>query len=89
MGHPLVRSFRDEFDREWEVRAIQEELTEGRRRFLPSPELAHGWLLFTRGEERRRLHPLPPGWYVASEELLSRWVEDATQAPPAGQDAAH
>lgn len=82
MQHPLVRIFRDHFNREWEVRAIQEELAEGRRMFLPKPELADGWLLFTSGEERRRLYPLPPGWYVATDDLLSRWVEEAKLIGP-------
>jgi hypothetical protein len=82
MAHPLVRSFRDDFDREWEVRAVQEELTERRRQLLPRPELAEGWLLFTSSAERRRLYPLPPGWYVASDELLTRWCDEAKVATP-------
>lgn len=79
MPHPLVRIFRDDFDREWEVHAVQEELTDRRRRLLPRPELADGWLLFTSGAERRRLYPLPPGWYVASDQILTRWCDDASE----------
>lgn len=85
MSQPLVRVFRDERDREWEVRAIRDELTERRRKCLPAPELAEGWLLFTSGEERRRLFPLPPGWFAASEKLLSRWVSDLSDAPLVGR----
>jgi hypothetical protein len=76
----VVRSFRDGFDREWEVRAISANAgneSERRRSYQPKPELAQGWLLFTWGTERRRLFPLPPGWFVATDEVLSRWVEDA------------
>ena len=75
-----VRTFRDELDREWEVRAVREPLTERRLRLLPRPELAHGWLLFCFGEERRRLAPLPPGWMVATERQLTRWCDDAEPA---------
>jgi hypothetical protein len=82
MAHPLVRIFRDDLDREWEVRAVQEDLTDQRRRLLLRPELADGWLLFTSSSEHRRLYPLPPGWYVASDELLTRWCGDASLVAP-------
>jgi hypothetical protein len=38
-----------------------------------------GALLFDSGEAQRRLVPLPAGWYIASEALLSRWCEEATR----------
>ena len=75
-----VRVFRDELNREWEVRAVREALTERRARLLPRPELANGWLLFCLGEERRRLAPLPPGWFVATDVQLTRWCDDAVPA---------
>lgn len=75
-----VRIFRDELNREWEVRAVREALTERRVRLLPRPELANGWLLFRLGEERRRLAPLPPGWFVATDVQLTRWCDDAEPA---------
>jgi hypothetical protein len=75
-----IRIFRDELNREWEVRAVREDLTERRMRLLPRPELANGWLLFRLGEERRRLAPLPPGWFVASDVQLTRWCDDAEPA---------
>jgi hypothetical protein len=75
-----VRIFRDELNREWEVRAVRDTLTERRARLLPRPELANGWLLFCLGEERRRLAPLPPGWFVASDVQLTRWCDDAEPA---------
>lgn len=90
-GREWVRTFRDGLDREWEVRAIQEQLTERRTRLLPRPELAQGWLLFTRGAERRRLDPLPPGWSLASDSVLCRWCDDANEVQPAptgGREAA-
>jgi len=86
-----VRTFRDELDREWEVRAVRDSLTERRQRLLPRPELAHGWLLFCLGEERRRLAPLPPGWFVANDVQLMRWCDDAESASrgrPAANPAA-
>jgi hypothetical protein len=76
----IVRIFRDELNREWEVRAVRECLTERRMRLLPRPELANGWLLFRLGEERRRLAPLPPGWFVATDVQLTRWCDDAEPA---------
>ena len=77
-----MRTFRDSGNREWEVRAIQEQLTERRTRLLPRPELAQGWLLFTCGEERRRFDALPPGWTLASDSLLCRWCDDAAPVIP-------
>lgn len=86
MEQPVVRVFRDEYDREWEVRAISDDLTERRRRCFATPELANGWLLFTSGNERRRLFPYPAGWFAADEKVLSRWVEDVSDALPLGCD---
>lgn len=81
-GEQVVRTFRDDANREWEVRAIQEQLTERRTRLLPRPELAQGWLLFTCGEERRRFDALPPGWALATDGLLRRWCDDAAPVMP-------
>ena len=80
-----MRTFRVNCDRVWEVRAIREPLTERQTRLLPRPELADGWLLFTSGEERRRLDVLPPGWTLASEALLCRWCDDAALVPARGE----
>lgn len=73
-----LRTFRDERNQEWEVRAIRPHLVDRRRRLL-ADDLANGWLLFTLGMERRRLAPLPPGWHEATETQLVRWCEDAEQ----------
>lgn len=42
-----------------------------------NPALMSGALLFDSGEAQRRLEPLPAGWYIASEALLTRWCEAA------------
>jgi hypothetical protein len=79
-----LRTFRDERDQEWEVRAIKPPPPTERRRRLIADDFANGWLLFTLGMERRRLAPLPPGWHQASDTQLVRWCADAEQVagPP-------
>ncbi len=81
----LPRTFSDETNREWEVRAIHPRRTE-RRAPLVAADLANGWLLFTLGLERRRLAPLPPGWHEASEVQLKRWCADAEQVAASSHD---
>ena len=78
MAHPLIRVCRDDVNQEWEVRAVQEDLTERRKRLLPRPELAHGWLWFIYSTEHRPLDPVTSGWYIATDELLTRWSNDAS-----------
>jgi hypothetical protein len=74
---PLLRIFRDYFGREWEVYVRCVDPAESEPSDLPNPLLMLGSLEFDSGQERRRLTPLPPGWYVAPDELLSRWCEKA------------
>jgi hypothetical protein len=74
---PLLRIFRDDFGREWEVRVILDRAAESASALL-NPALMLGALLFDSGEAQRRLEPLPAGWYVASEALLTQWCEAAT-----------
>jgi hypothetical protein len=78
---PLLRIFRDYFGREWEVRAFENEQVEAQTDVAKNPALARGSLVFDSGEQRRCLAPLPPGWYVASDELLSRWCANAVPLP--------
>jgi hypothetical protein len=53
----------------------------GLRIALP-PILAHGWVVFECGEERRRIAPIPSGWHELAEgELLQLW-EVAEKLPP-------
>ncbi len=79
-----LRSFCDQRDREWEVRAIRPVPTDRRRARVVSDEMANGWLLFTMGMERRRLVPLPPEWHEATDSQLVRWLTDAERVatPP-------
>lgn len=76
-----LRVFWDERNCPWEVRAIQPPDTERRARLLP-PAHANGWLLFSLGEERRRLAPLPADWREASEAQLERWWQEAHPVEP-------
>ena len=76
-----LRVFRDQRDCGWEVRAIRPPDTERRARLLP-PAHANGWLLFSLGEERRRLAPLPTDWREASNEQLEQWWHEARPVEP-------
>ncbi len=77
---PLLRIFRDYLGREWEVSACSGAPSPDAAA-APDPEYAPGSLSFVSGEERRRLTPLPPGWFVAPDEQLSRWCESAEVDP--------
>lgn len=77
-----VGTFVDETNRHWEVREIRERILPGRSELLARPEFSDGWLLFSSGDERRRLAPLPPGWREASEVQLRRWCADALPSRP-------
>ena len=41
------------------------------------PELRDGWLVFARGMERRRLAPVPEGWWRAEEAELRGLLQAA------------
>lgn len=82
-SHPEVSSFVDERERKWEVREIREPLLPERINLLARPAFSSGWLLFSSGEEKRRLAPLPPGWRIAPETQLRRWCADALPVKPA------
>ena len=63
MEQEIVRRFQDAVGTEWEVREIHvPSLSIVPRKFLPKPEFADGWLLFTCEGERRRLAPCPSDW---------------------------
>lgn len=70
------RTFKDERDMEWEVRAIKPAIRD-RRAPVVRADHANGWLLFTLGLERRRFAPLPPNWNEAGEAELKRWCATA------------
>jgi hypothetical protein len=78
---PLLRIFRDYFGREWEVRAFENEEGGAQMDVARNPALARGSLVFDSGDQRRCLAPVPPGWYMATDELLSRWCANAVPLP--------
>ena len=78
---PLLRIFRDDYGREWEVRTVAYDGSIAGDTAAANPALIQGALLFDAGEAQRRLVPPPAGWYVASEALLTRWCEMATRLP--------
>lgn len=44
---------------------------------LLTPGLEAGWLCFERGDEKRRLSPIPAGWDEASDEELEALFQQA------------
>lgn len=76
-SQPDVIAFADDANRTWEVHEIRTPILTERRGQYVRPEFAEGWLLFMSGTERRRFAPLPPGWRLADEKQLKRWVEVA------------
>ena len=73
---PVV-AFTDESDRAWEVHEIRDPILPNRSELLLRTGFAAGWLLFTSGQERRRLAPYPAGWRLADDALLRCWMNDA------------
>lgn len=43
---------------------------------------AQGWLCFERGEQRRRLSPIPPNWNRATEAELQAYCQAARPVRP-------
>ena len=43
--------------------------------------LAEGWLCFERGDDRRRLTPIPKDWLKATDEELEQYRESARRVP--------
>lgn len=78
---PLLRIFRDYFGREWEVRAFSGEGHDEATAETSNPALVSGSLVFDSGDQRRCLTPIPPGWYIATDERLSRWCAGAVPLP--------
>jgi hypothetical protein len=64
-----------------ERRRLERRRRPGIRIALP-PRLAHGWIAFECGEERRRIAPIPPGWEHLSEAELRELWGQAEQLPP-------
>lgn len=68
----------------WQVwNVVPGQHSESRRnapRHLP-PSLANGWLCFESLAEKRRLHPVPPGWEEQSDDGLWHWCTTAEPVP--------
>ena len=62
-------------------RAADRRHGKGVRIALP-PRLAHGWVAFECGDERRRVAPIPAGWCELPEPGLRELWRDAEQLPP-------
>jgi hypothetical protein len=84
-----MRTFVDESGTQWEVREIHvPTLAVVPKRFLPHPEYAEGWLLFSTARERRRIAPVPSDWMTRPSTELSTWcanamlVREATRPTP-------
>lgn len=54
----------------------------GELRIALPPRLATGWLAFECGDERRRLAPIPEGWFELSEDRLRALWSAAELLPP-------
>jgi hypothetical protein len=62
-------------------RGQQRRRLRGVRIALP-PRLAHGWVAFECGDERRRVAPIPDRWVELSEAGLRDLWREAEQLPP-------
>jgi hypothetical protein len=62
-------------------RGQQRRRMRGIRIALP-PRLAHGWVAFECGDERRRVAPIPEQWVDLSETGLRDLWREAEQLPP-------
>ena len=67
------REFFDPQGRRWEVWEVHPRVAT--RPVLP--ELAEGWLAFESSWEKRRLAPIPPGWWDLSAEALQKLCQTA------------
>ena len=56
-------------------------LTDSGPRVKIDPRLATGWLAFDSAHERRRLAPVPEGWYEMSDAQLTQLVARASPIP--------
>lgn len=68
------------------TRVIDRRMRERRRlrglRIALPPRLAHGWIAFECGDERRRVAPIPAGWELLPEAGLRDLWRGAEQLPP-------
>ncbi|MDB4885512.1 MAG: hypothetical protein JWN79_950 [Gemmatimonadetes bacterium] len=64
-----------------ERRSTERRRERGLRIALP-PRLAHGWIAFECGDERRRIAPIPRGWSELDEGALLALWRGAEALPP-------
>lgn len=74
-----VRSFHDPEGREWNVWDVVPSRKSDL--FLPAT-MADGWLCFEAAHEKRRLHPVRPGWDVLGDAELWSLCLSAEQVQP-------
>lgn len=73
---------------EWQVWNVKPSLSGRVTHVDLNPALGSGWLCFQSGSERRRLVPVPEGWYELSEgELINLW-EQALPMPRPGDQSS-
>jgi len=63
------RAFTDSAGVAWDAFAVHPSAEPGGRARLPEP-YQRGWLSFDSGRERRRLSPIPEGWFAMSDDEL-------------------
>ncbi|HEU0014737.1 MAG TPA: hypothetical protein VFQ45_13710 [Longimicrobium sp.] len=80
----MVRSFVDPLGRAWQVWNVAPSRKSDL--FLPAT-MADGWLCFECADEKRRLHPVPPGWEELPEAEL--WPLAQTAQPVQRRPAQH
>jgi len=68
-----TRQFQVDDDKPWTVFEVIP-----RPSFPVASAFRSGWLAFERGDEVRRLAPIPPDWENASESALAQMLERAT-----------
>jgi hypothetical protein len=73
-----ARRFTDEIGFVWEVWSVRPDGNAEAETldFVPH-SMRDGWLVFARGMERRRLAPIPEGWWRAPEDELMGFCERA------------
>jgi hypothetical protein len=50
------------------------------------PQYAGGWLSFQRGDERRRLFPIPSAWEAAGDDQLRLWLRSSELVALSAED---
>ena len=56
------------------------------RRFTTGRE--HGWLTFTRGDDKRRLSPIPDGWETFDDARLSALLQRAERVSKSSREGS-